>query len=483
MRIISLFLITVLLITGGCDQESAKVQEQYGKVLRALQDAEIGYVTATQEQVKAASNNQSVESNRESMELYRQKQLKIAFEQLQPIMVDGTTMQKVDAHRLAADIYTSSARYQMRQMMDQWTSISSESVVMMSYLVAVGRSQSLAKNKFIDDGKLIAQIKKTLRDTTVDLEKIEKQADKVNDEIKVHKKNMDDLQKQIDALNTQAQQIKSKAFVAKGKQKYKLLDDASAVSRQAAILDARRQVEDAQLANLNAQRSMITERIDFTLEFMDSLERQVEEATERQKANESQHAKAANDLSTREEKFITEFNKITQRFSTDIVSQFDSILAEMTNALDMLNKARAMTSGSEQQLVDVELLVKQVTALNMQASMIMVLHDMGDKYQQILNRASRGQHRLMADRRATFQSAYENIQRKQLELVQKADTLTQLARQQAATALTLVGEQGGITRMAQAARSNDVEALTTATENLNGLIDTYTSRITENKLN
>ena len=130
-----------------------------------------------------------------------------------------------------------------------------------------------------------------------------------------------------------------------------------------------------------------------------------------------------------------------------------------------------------------QLLVKQVTALNMQASMIMVLHDMGDKYQQILNRASRGQHRLMADRRATFQSAFENIQRKQIELIQKADTLTQLARQQAATVLTLVGEQGGITRMAQAARSNDAEALTTATENLNGLIDTYASRISDSKLN
>ncbi|MAX27235.1 MAG: hypothetical protein CMJ19_22290 [Phycisphaeraceae bacterium] len=448
-----------------------------------MRDAEIGYVTAPPEQVTAASNNQPVESNRQSMELYRQEQLKLAFESLQPILAEGTTLQKIDAHRLAADIYTSSARFQMRQMMDQWTTLSSDSVVMMSYLVAVGRSQSLAKNKFIDDGKLIAQIKKTLRDTTVDLEKIEKQADKVNDEIKVHKKNMDDLQKQIDTLNTQAQQIKSKAFVAKGNEKYKLLDDASAVSRQAAILDARRQVEDAQLANLNAQRTMLTERIDFTLEFMDSLERQVEEASERQKANESQHAKAAGDLATREEKFIAEFNKITQSFSTDIVSEFDTILAEMTNALDMLNKARSMTSGSEQQLIDVELLVKQVTALNMQASMIMVLHDMGDKYQQILNRASRGQHRLMADRRATFQSAFENIQRKQIELIQKADTLTQLARQQAATVLTLVGEQGGITRMAQAARSNDAEALTTATENLNGLIDTYASRISDSKLN
>ncbi len=486
MRIISLLLITVLLITGGCDQESARQsegQEHFNNVFKALRDAEIGYVTASPEQVIAASNNQNVESNRQSMEFYRQEQLKLAHDALQPIFTNGTNIQKVDAYRLASDILTSSARYQMRQMIDQWTAISSDSVVMMSYLVAVGRSQSLAKNKFIDDGKLIAQIKKTLRDTTVDLEKIEKQADKVNDEIKEHKKNMDDLQKQIDALNTQAQQIKSRAFVAKGKEKYKLLDDASAVNRQAAILDARRQVEDAQLANLNAQRIMLTERIDFTLEFMDSLERQVEEASERQKANENEHTKAAGDLTKREEQFINEFNAITQRFSTNIVSEFDDILDEMSNALDMLNKARSMTSGSEQQLVDIEVLVKQVTALNMQASMIMVLHDMGDKYQKILNRASSGQHRLMADRRATFQSAYENIQRKQVELIQKADTLTQLARQQAATVLTLVGEQGGITRMAQAARSNDVEALTAATENLNGLIDTYASRISDSKLN
>jgi predicted nucleic acid-binding Zn-ribbon protein len=468
------------LITGGCDQESARQnqgQANFEKVLKLLHDTEIGYVIANEDEVKGSSGN------RESTGLYRQKQLNAAFVALDPIIKEGTDNQKIDAYRLAADIYTSSARYQTRQMMDQWTTVSTRSVVMMSYLVAVGRSQSLAKNKFIDDGKLIAQIKKTLRDTTVDLEKNEKQADKVNEEIKTHKKNMDDLQKQIDTLNTQSQQIKSKAFVAKGPGKYKLLDDASAVARQAAILDARRQVEEAQLANLNSRRTMMTEQIDFTLEFMDSLERQIEEATQRQKANEDQHAKAADDLTNREQKFIDEFNKITASFSDDIVSKFKDIDGEITRSLDMLSKARALASGTEQQLIDIELLVKQVSALDMQSSMIMVLHDMGDKYQQVLKCASEGKYPVMADRRTTFQSSYEVIQRKQLELIQKADELTSQARQQAATALTLVSEQGSLTRMAQNARSTETDALAKATENLNGLIDTYVKRISDSKLN
>ena len=82
MRFISLFLIAVLSITAGCDQESARQSEgqaHFDSVYKALRDAEIGYVTAPPEQVTAASNNQPVESNRQSMELYRQEQLKLAF--------------------------------------------------------------------------------------------------------------------------------------------------------------------------------------------------------------------------------------------------------------------------------------------------------------------------------------------------------------------------------------------------------------------
>jgi hypothetical protein len=477
---------TVLLIVGGCDQQSSRQvqgRKQFEQVLDALREVELGYVSATPEEIAASNAGREVNSTRQSMETFRQQQLGKTFELLDPILKDGTVKQQVDARRLAADIYTSSARFQMRQMMDEWTSLSSRSIVMMSYMVAVGRSESLASNMQYDDNKLIAQIKKTLRDTTVDLEKREKEAKQIDEKAKDLKKTMGDLQKQIDALNIQSQQTKSKAFVAKVNEKYKLLDDASSVSRQAAILDARRQVEQAQLENVNAQRAMLTEQIDFTLEFMDSLERQIETASQRQKQSEAQKARAKQGLIDDENKFMDEFNVVVESFTKQVLPYFTQINADMTQAIDMLKKAKAQASGDEAQLIEIELLAKEVSAVNMQTTMMMVMQDLGHKYQAILGRATKGKQKLMADRKATFQSAYEQMQREQMTISQQAQTLLSESQQQATTTMNLVSAEGSITRMAKAAKSQDIDKLTATTSDLNDLLSKYAKRINEYKLN
>lgn len=484
MRIISLLLIAVLLIAGGCDQEAARQQQgrkQFDEILAALRDVELGYVSASPEEV-VADNPKDPAAHRQSMELFRQEQLKKTFVILQPILENGndyTVEQQVDARRLAADIYTSSARFQMRQLNDSWTNLSARSVVMMSYLVAVGRNQSLAQNMQIDDKPLIEQIKKTLRDTTVELEKREKEATQVTSKADEFKKSIAELKKQIDALDAQAQKLKSDAFVAKGKEKYKLLDDASSIARQAAILDARRQVDQAQLENINAQKAMLTEQIDFSLEFIDSLERQIEDATKRQKLGEEQTIRAKQEMTDAEQRFLDEFNAVVEQFSTVVYPQFAQVNSEMDRALGMLNKAHGLASGEDRQMIEIELLSKEVAALNMQTSMSMIINDMGNKYQQILNRATKGKHTLMADRKATFQSAYEDMQRKQTGINQQAQKLLEQARQQSTTTLSLVSTDGPLTRLAKNARSTDMDKLTQTTEQLNGLLDTYAKRLND----
>lgn len=487
MRIISLLLIATMLIASGCNDKQSETQiegrKQFDTVLASLRDVELGFVAATEEERKAVEKNQTPETHRGTLGEFRQKQLAQTFELLQPILTSGTTQQKVDAQRISADIYTSSARYLMREMMDEWTSLSERTVVMMSYMVAVGRSQSLAGNVLIDDGKLIAQIKKTLRDATVDLEKREKEATQVDTEAKEHQKTIADLQKQIDELNKQAEGFKAKAFVAKGKDKYKLLDDASAVTRQAAILDARRQVEQAQLANVNARRAMLTEQIDFTLEFMDSLERQIEDATKRQKDNADQQDKYKQNLTDAENKFMDEFNEIAEQFTKRVYSHFADINNDMDQAIKMLTSARQLAQADRQQMIEIELLAKEVAALNMKTTMSMVMQDIGNKYQRVLSRATNGQHKLMADRRATFQAAYQDMQTKQNVITSEAQALLETARQQATTAMSVVAADGPLTRLANTYRSQDMDKLTKATEDLNSLLDVYAKRITDYRLN
>ncbi|HAI14661.1 MAG TPA: hypothetical protein DCM28_23350 [Phycisphaerales bacterium] len=486
MRIISLLLTTILLIAVGCDQESSRQtqgQEQFEEVLTALREVELGFVTASEEEVAAGAKGEELQTHREPMGTFRQKQLVKTFELLQPILTNGTADQKVDAQRIAADIYTSSARYQMRELVDQWTALSERSVVMMSYMVAVGRSQSLAQNSLIDDEKLISQIKKTLRDTTVQLDKREKDATLVDAKAKEHQKTMAGLKTQIDELNKQAQDLKAKAFVATGKAKYKLLDDSSAVARQAAILDARRQVEQAQLANVNAQRLMLTEQIDFTLEFMDSLERQIEEATKREKNNSEQQLRYKQHLVDTENQFMDEFNDIAERFSNSVYPYFAKINGEMDQAMTMLANAHKTATGDRQQMLEIEILAKQVAALNMKTTMSMIMQDVGNKYQSVLTRATNGRHKIMADRRATFESAYQDLQRKQMVINQESQALLETARQQAMTAVNLVAENGQLTRLANNHRSTDMEKLSQATQDLNSMLDIYAKRITDFRLN
>lgn len=486
MRIINLLLIAIMFLIGGCDQQSTKQAQgrmQFQEVLSALREVELGYVLVSDDDEKAGIEGQTPETHRESMGIFRQKQLAKTFKLLQPILSSGTAQQQVDAQRIASDIYTSSARFQMRLMMDEWSALSQRTVVMMSYMVAVGRSQSLAQNILIDDGKLIKQINKTLRDTTVELEKREKEATQVDALNKEHQKTIADLQKQIDALNKQAQDLKAKAFVTKGKEKYKLLDDSSAVSRQSAILDARRQVEQAQLANVNARRAMLAEQIDFTLEFMNSLERQIKDVTKRQEQNADQQDRYKQNLTDAENKFMDEFNEIAERFTKRVFPHFAQINGDMDMALNMLRDAHKIAAGDRQQLLEIEILSKEVAALNMKTTMSMIMQDIGNKYQRVLTRATNGKHKLMADRRATFQSAYQDMQGKQMAITQQAESLLQEARQQASTALNMVSAQGPLTRLATTHRSSDMEKLTKATEDLNSLLDTYAKRITDYRLN
>jgi thymidylate kinase len=155
----------------------------------------------------------------------------------------------------------------------------------------------------------------------------------------------------------------------------------------------------------------------------------------------------------------------------------------MTQAIDMLKKAKAQASGDEAQLIEIELLAKEVSAVNMQTTMMMVMQDLGHKYQAILGRATKGKQKLMADRKATFQSAYEQMQREQMTISQQAQTLLSESQQQATTTMNLVSAEGSITRMAKAAKSQDIDKLTATTSDLNDLLSKYAKRINEYKLN
>ena len=486
MRIINLLLISVLLIASGCDQESSRQIEgrkQFDQVLDALREVELGYVAASAQEIQASQSGKVVETNRPSMEVYRQKKLGKAFEALKPILDKGSVKQQVAAQRLVADIYTSSARFQLRLLMDQWTSLSSRSVVMTSYAVAVGRSYSLAHNMQSDDTKLVAQLKKKLRDTTVELEEHEKTMAELDVKAKKHQKTMANLKKQINSLNTQSQDLKRDSFVAKSDSKYKLLDDASAVSRKASIMDAKRQLQQAHLDNVNAQRDMLAEQVDFTLEFMDSLERQIQGVTARHQSNEKQKTDAKQNLIDAENRFMDEFNVVVEQFTTKVQPHFALINSDMQEALQILDKAHQQADSQTQQLIEIEILAKQVSLTNMQTTMMMVTHDLGRKYALVLNRSSKGKHKLMADRTTTFQSAYDLIARTQLQIQQQAQDALGKSRKQAIITQGIVSEDGSLSQLAIAAKSPDIERLARTTDELNILLDNYAKRIKDYKLN
>lgn len=486
MRTINFLLLLIMLITTGCDQETARLNQsrkQFEQVLVSLENVEIGYVVASDEQIQAKLAGKDVVSHRESMEEFRQNRLARVLKELDPIMATGTQEQKVTAQRLASDIYTSSARYQLRQLLDHWTSLSNRSVVMISYMVAVGKNYTLANNMQFDDSKLISQLKKELRDTNVSLEKLEKESEQFEGKLKVRTKKIANYKKQIDALNRQSQQLKGKAFIASGNEKYKLLNDASIQKRQAAVQDAKRQVEQAYVGDLKAKQSMLIEQIDFTLEFMESLENQVEGITKRQAKNVSRKKLSKQKLEDRENQFMDEFNLVVGEFSKTIHPQFAKINADLEQAISVLKTAHQNADSETKNLIEIELLAKQVTATNMRTSMMMVTHDLGQKYALILNRATKGKHRLMADRKTTFQSAYEHLQQIQNDNLKLAQTTLETSRQQATVAMNLVSEEGEMTRVANAANAKDMGRLSEVTEELSNLLTNYAKRIDGYKLN
>ena len=162
---------------------------------------------------------------------------------------------------------------------------------------------------------------------------------------------------------------------------------------------------------------------------------------------------------------------------------FAKINGEMDQAMTMLANAHKTATGDRQQMLEIEILAKQVAALNMKTTMSMIMQDVGNKYQSVLTRATNGRHKIMADRRATFESAYQDLQRKQMVINQESQALLETARQQAMTAVNLVAENGQLTRLANNHRSTDMEKLSQATQDLNSMLDIYAKRITDFRLN
>ncbi len=452
-----------LILLGGCDQQAARRNQgrkQFKIALDAFREVELGYVPAsTAPTTQAAKQSQST---RQSTQAYRQEKLALAMAALDPILAKGTESQKVAARRLASDIQASDARYKLREILNAWTTVSERSVVLMSYLVAVGRTHAQVHHLRTDDANLLEALRKKLRQTNLELDRSEQQGEQVDAKSLAYYKKIQQLQAQVNKHKAKTQQLKGQAFVATSSQKWRLLDQAAQAERAASKTAAQLQVQTAYRNKVQAERTLLTEKIDFTLEFLDELEQQIEQTHQRQNQLVKDQEKAKARLKQAEQKCVDELKNLVAQFSKDIEPLFKEMEQEMDQALVFLEACQT-ARGDVKRAVDFEYLTKLVVKINLQSSILMTFHDLGSKFKLLLQRSKQVKGKqLLADRMDFFQSTFNRMSQAQNVIYQRTLKTIAQAREQAAK---VIENTDGETPQGQAAAK------------LNALIETYSQRI------
>lgn len=457
---LSLVLVCAIAVVGCSDPEAAQnagVRDTHQKVAHLLAEAQLPYVPG----------NQSIAVGRSDI---RQNLQIEAQAELQAILKEGTPSQQIATRRLAADIYDSAARKQLNRVTSNWTELSNQSALLLSYLQAVDRADSQFRRFSGDQTKLIASMR-TQTDT------MQKQSDDFKKELAAVESKAKELSTKVDSSTTQTQKhisqaasLREKAFSQTGVERYQSYEKAAEAAIKSNKFSAELQILQAQLGVTQSNAKILARQLELSDEAVAQAQTQIKSIIASQTEQAQLKNKAQQTKQTAVDKLDAELGTMVTAYKKLTDEGFGPALSDINKAIELLDGTLALaTEGDARRNVQLDLLARKLSKLNILSIQASAAGDWARKLQVVAGSAGDAKRPggAMVAGKSTFY-----------------DTTSQAATNQhgsiAAEALRTASEANDLA--AQLAQSgSEGDDITKHAASLASLIEIYTKQINASK--
>lgn len=345
----------VVTVAGCSDPEAAQnasVRLSHEKVASLLTQAQLPYVPGGDTAGISRTAN-------------RQKQQAEAQAELQKILNDGTVAQQVATRRLAADIYDSSARQKLSDATSQWTELSNQSALLLSYLQSVDRADAQLRRFSGDQTQLIADMRKQA-------ESMQAQSDAFAKELAASEATVKDLSDKIDALTKETLQhtrlsasLREKAFSQTGTERQQSYEKASESAIKGNKSSAALQILQAKLEIAESNSKILKRQHELSDEAVAQAQAQIKSTIASQTQQEELKAKAEKAKQAAVDKLDTELGKMVTAYKQLADEGFGPALADINKATELLDGTLTLAKdGDARRQVQLDLLARKLSKLN-----------------------------------------------------------------------------------------------------------------------
>lgn len=429
-------ILTVLLLTGlavGCAErqsaENARVRQAHQEVNALLGQASLAYVPGEQVDVRWAA--------------WRQDQQAKALETLQSVLKEGSVSQQVATRRLLADIHDSAARYQLASAIDQWADLSRESALLLSYLMVVDRADAQVRNFSIDQSSLIASLRKQTAD-------IEKESQAHQKELEQWQAKARDLTAQFEAahkqalsLGEQASTLRGQAFSLTGDERLASYEKAAQIAIQGNKASAEAQKLESQLGIARSQVALAERKLKLANDAIADGKKYIQNAIDNQTQQTTLRDKAQQDKQQAIDKLDSELAELVKNYQQVRETQFQSALARLDQAIELLEGALPLTNDSKiRREIQLDILARKVSRLHLLSIEATAAGDWAAKLAVVHQGASDAKRpggAMIADKAAFYDTTTQSAVQARDEIVANALTTANEATELA----TQLASQGG----------------------------------------
>lgn len=367
----------------GCDSQAsqeAEAQRHLDSARAILAKANAGYVAHADEQNPDAH----------TLLVYRQETMDAAFEDLNKVLSLDAPEQKIQAHRLAADINASAAQHIAREAAVENAALAGRSTVLLGYLSAMEGSSNRAEALLPQTDEQISKLQDEIKTQTTRQKQLADEVAGLDDKLQLVTAEVEQFKARANEVYAKAQALREQAFVATGDSMYDLQDQAAELDRSAAIESASAEQRQVQVNDLTSRLALSRVQLDTVNKLLGELNQQVSNTradTERL-ADASNVAVQAGDQAA--EALAKEYTQLADVYDKAVETRMKLAGEKADQVVDALQQASKIREAApDLQSIKLQLLSAYVDQAHIAASHADYVRDLANTTRAVLNSVGR----------------------------------------------------------------------------------------------
>jgi len=352
-------ILPVLVLAGlavGCSEtqsaQNARVRQAHQEAGELLGQAALSYVPGETREVLQRQWRQDNQAKAKAV--------------LDPILGEGTPGQQVITRRLMSDIEDSAARHQLSQAIARWTDLSTQSSLLLSYLVAVDRADSQLSSFSTDSTQLIASLRKQAEDIQKQGDVYRKDLQQVQAKVRDLAAKVEAAQKQSDQHRTQAARLREQAFAQSGAERLASYQKATEAEVKANKASAEAQSIEVELNIARSAAAVLERQVKLSDEAVADSQRYIKEATDSQADQAARRDKAQQEKQQAIDKLDAELGQLVTAYQQVMDEYFGPALARLDRSIELLQGALPLAADARSKReIQLDLLARKVSRLHL----------------------------------------------------------------------------------------------------------------------